>query len=621
MKTAKRALCLVFAFLLSINSFAAVVSDNTGSAFISKAEFDSLKNRFQSQLNEYNSSIDIKIDQVILSYLTGIKNTKRGTRDSLRKGVIWSIGPFDRPRFKHGIPIWDLMCGRIFFPTNPGSKSGLDLSTYILMVSSWGKHFIDKTPIVNSAWGYDDILLTNANSNGALLDGWYGLCGHWKQVWLMTNLNAIWADVVSNTSVTAALGMVSPQGLVGEYWTGNFRPVTTAKADDSWPRIEWVGNPTMYVTTGGGNINYSTITKGSQLKWDANISVFAPITYNCFSEVYNNKPADPGLNLSGIRDEKCYIELTDSGHWTNTQQNKWNLLFRTLPDPDYLTTPIRNPWNVSSLPDAITHLRYAVHTYHSDSSYTLLNSSVPLYATRGYAGTWSDGNKFKQYMYIQEPELISSITNWNKIGLDIESEVKTYLDKNGLTGQLLTLSDNSSALSLAAGVPIAKIDKRQKLTIKGEFRKNCRYDYDATSKISTLNEGSLDDTDVYIVYAKYSPFDINTMPENETDLIDISRSPKDAANVGSLSKCRIIRDGKIDLTFTNVEEKDKVVFLKWEKLSNWTTVGSTRKTGTGTNTDVHKTNTTTGETVAAPTWTYFGGGFVKFEDKFNWQDL
>ena len=69
----KKALCLIFAFLLSINSFAAVVSDNDGSAFITKAEFDSLKSNFQSQIDSYNIAIDSKIDYAVASYLAGIK--------------------------------------------------------------------------------------------------------------------------------------------------------------------------------------------------------------------------------------------------------------------------------------------------------------------------------------------------------------------------------------------------------------------------------------------------------------------------------------------------------------------------------------------------------------------
>ena len=62
---------------MSIESFGAVVSDNDGSAFITKAEFDSLKNDFQSQIDQYNTSIDSKIDGAIASYLAGIKVEKK----------------------------------------------------------------------------------------------------------------------------------------------------------------------------------------------------------------------------------------------------------------------------------------------------------------------------------------------------------------------------------------------------------------------------------------------------------------------------------------------------------------------------------------------------------------
>ena len=46
---------IIFFIILAFNShiFAAVVSDNDGSAFITKAEYDSLKNNFQSQLDSY----------------------------------------------------------------------------------------------------------------------------------------------------------------------------------------------------------------------------------------------------------------------------------------------------------------------------------------------------------------------------------------------------------------------------------------------------------------------------------------------------------------------------------------------------------------------------------------
>ncbi len=71
-KVTKKIIAIIFTLLLCINSFAAVVSDNDGSAFITKAEFDSLKNNFQSQLDQFNANIDNKIDTAIASYLAGI---------------------------------------------------------------------------------------------------------------------------------------------------------------------------------------------------------------------------------------------------------------------------------------------------------------------------------------------------------------------------------------------------------------------------------------------------------------------------------------------------------------------------------------------------------------------
>lgn len=66
-------MALLLVLLLSIESFGAIVSDNDGSAFITKAEFDSLKNDFQAQINSYNTSIDSKIDGAIAAYLSGIR--------------------------------------------------------------------------------------------------------------------------------------------------------------------------------------------------------------------------------------------------------------------------------------------------------------------------------------------------------------------------------------------------------------------------------------------------------------------------------------------------------------------------------------------------------------------
>ena len=67
---------LICIFMISNILYASVVSDNDGSAFITKAEFDSLKNNFQSQIDQYNTQIDTKIDNAIASYISGISASK-----------------------------------------------------------------------------------------------------------------------------------------------------------------------------------------------------------------------------------------------------------------------------------------------------------------------------------------------------------------------------------------------------------------------------------------------------------------------------------------------------------------------------------------------------------------
>ena len=86
----KKLLALFLVVLMSIESFGAVVSDNDGSAFITKAEFDSLKNNFQSQIDQYNTSIDSKIDGAIASYLAGINVAKTTNKSLLVKS--WDEG-------------------------------------------------------------------------------------------------------------------------------------------------------------------------------------------------------------------------------------------------------------------------------------------------------------------------------------------------------------------------------------------------------------------------------------------------------------------------------------------------------------------------------------------------
>ena len=68
---------IIFIILFTMSSFGAVISDNDGAAFVTKAEFEALKMNFEDQIINYNDSIDGKIDGAISSYLAGTRLTSK----------------------------------------------------------------------------------------------------------------------------------------------------------------------------------------------------------------------------------------------------------------------------------------------------------------------------------------------------------------------------------------------------------------------------------------------------------------------------------------------------------------------------------------------------------------
>ena len=106
MKLKKRVLTYILIIFCSISSFAAVVGDSDGAAFVTKAEFEEMKNNFNLQINKYNESIDSKIDGVIASYIDGIRILLRETRKPLISSTDhWLMyNKNDYPTYQDGKP-------------------------------------------------------------------------------------------------------------------------------------------------------------------------------------------------------------------------------------------------------------------------------------------------------------------------------------------------------------------------------------------------------------------------------------------------------------------------------------------------------------------------------------
>lgn len=74
MKNMKRILSITLAFLLIFcgNIFAAIVSDDDGKAFITRAEFEAMLAPLDMKVSEMISGIDATIDNSITTYVAGL---------------------------------------------------------------------------------------------------------------------------------------------------------------------------------------------------------------------------------------------------------------------------------------------------------------------------------------------------------------------------------------------------------------------------------------------------------------------------------------------------------------------------------------------------------------------
>lgn len=188
----KKLISLLTIVVLSINTFAVTISDNDGSAFVSKVELDSLKNDFQERLTQYNTSIDNKIDMAIASYLEGAKADKTNTKsiiNSTWEEVSNVNGAFDNT---YKVPNLDLQ----FYLTSlikSGTSTYATASQYYYIVM----HFCRLSYVEN--WrGTVTGSLKNCYRNLVTYTGstpndtgryiWDGQALRYKESWLLTRL-------------------------------------------------------------------------------------------------------------------------------------------------------------------------------------------------------------------------------------------------------------------------------------------------------------------------------------------------------------------------------------------------------------------------------------------------
>ena len=182
LQLSKKIIAFIVIILLCFENFAAVVSDNDGSAFITKAEFDSLKNNFQSKIDEYNRSIDSKIDSAIAAYLAGIKVGKTSTIKVIHSDWddIEFINYEIKPDFKEPDYVWTVTAGWHTYYRNYDKKLAI-VGGYKSFTRDWGENESNIRPLADIIFGNEEEFANNLGTYTKV--AWGGVATRWIETW------------------------------------------------------------------------------------------------------------------------------------------------------------------------------------------------------------------------------------------------------------------------------------------------------------------------------------------------------------------------------------------------------------------------------------------------------
>lgn len=174
---------LMFSTII-ISTNAAVVSDSDGAAFLTKQEFEDMKDGFDKQLTQYADSIDKKVDGAIASYLAGI-NIMLPSREKMIHydwNNIEFINYEIRPEFKIPSYTWWVTAG--FHSTGAYSGSTTPGNAYDRKAANvCGFKKYDKSWSTNETCIRPLATLLHGNESSIGKVAWNGCAARWNEKW------------------------------------------------------------------------------------------------------------------------------------------------------------------------------------------------------------------------------------------------------------------------------------------------------------------------------------------------------------------------------------------------------------------------------------------------------
>lgn len=536
MKKSKKFKIIIASLLLvslSGNIFAATVSDNDGSAFISKSEFDSLKANFQAQIDSYNTSIDGKIDAAIAAYLAGIKISAQSIKpiifqDAAEYGVI-SIDSKNPLDYCYGIPRLQNDQSQSRFLTNAQVYSG-GSTTGLVMTRKWkqpekpksgtrSRHFATKSVITKLV--QDETTKTNSI---AQWEGYRKECDD-----LVKSMNTVRDTTWNVGSGTAQNGLTLSSNAYVVLETINTQ-TNTNLIGKAWytTRDKQISGSTYT------SINMSTTetfyVKSIAHDWGTNVYPFVSVLQNYNYDMFSNKDRDYNLNYDGTY-MRYFQPDTVSERYDNQAVYKWTA-YGGLTASQNVGNPYRLAYNGSS------DVKCAWYS---------ISASTNRYQTGNMGFVWgrlwnnTDGAKTLNYRVPMLGFERTYLQSWKQIYLAGTEGIATFekAKKRTAADSVLTSPKDSSAvyLGLTAGFPIIKLDKYEKLKFDAIFK---------------------DTKKDYVIWVSNKPFSSTGHPDDDTNCLEL----KGLTKASNTSRGYLVKNGSG--TFETPKYKDAgYVYLKW----------------------------------------------------------
>ena len=497
----KKILILLFTFLYSISTFASIVDNNDGAAFVTKAEFEDLKMSFNEQIERYNNSLDNKIDGVISDYLAGVRVIKKENRKKLIRGTDhWLMyNTSDYPQYVDGKPYASGFTAQ----GNAGLRTdgGQDTVLYVGIKHQGNSSYATNGGFKKHIVGRPSKNATK-NGNELYVAEWQG---YYKNECELITLNSYVPNV--NTTVWAA----KQQDRIRYMNVTSFR------------------NASCPVTV--GDIRFSNDTG----------SYWTGLTIKCIAA--QRKEGE----IVGDKYVSIYKNISDNRFWDSTVTNKMGIT-PTIPAITY--TASGNTFK-TWMESVITRndINFSCSNRKYSGGYWYVNSAEGCFAkTVSTTTIVVNDTSYNHYLLkmANDPNNLQFVRLWSEVtdtvakGLnDKYEDIQTSTEeKNQIKAALLWDSDNVPHLSMGAGYPFLEVS----------------YDEKVDFEFKIYESGN------YRVYAKYGPFSPTGDAASEADVVFEITSGTTTTTSTTLP---VTGGTKTKMKFDVTKDGTNYIFLKW----------------------------------------------------------